>query len=94
VLSRCALGRDDAGIFFLDVFGTNIKNNAAVTIGGQTPKKVKFVDLDSNTNTFTKITIKKKVCKLLTGSASIVVTNPGQTVGSAPLNCQEKCPTN
>jgi hypothetical protein len=94
VLSRCALGRDDAGIFFLDVFGTNIKNNAAVTIGGQTPKKVKFVDLDSNTNTFTKITIKKKVCKLLTGSAAIVVTNPGQTVGSAPLNCQEKCPTN
>ena len=93
MLSRCALGRDDAGIFFLDVFGSNIKNNAAVLIGGQTPKKVKFVDLAPDGNSFTKITIKKKVCKLLTGAASIVVTNPG-ALASAPLNCQEKCPTN
>jgi len=94
VVTRCQLVRDDAGIFSLDVFGTNIKNNASVTVGGQVPKKVKFVDLDSTGNAFTKISIKKKVCKLLTGSAAIVITNPGQTQGSAPFNCQERCPTN
>jgi len=94
VLTKCQLVRDDAGIFSLDVFGTNIKKDATVTVGGQTPKKVKFVDLDQTSNTFTKISIKKKVCKLLTGSAAIVITNPGQTQGSAPLNCQERCPTN
>jgi hypothetical protein len=95
VLTRCALGRDDSGAFFLDVFGSNIKQNASVTVNGQAPKKVKFVTVDpSNANAFTQITLKKKICKLLTGSSQIVVTNPNQTQGSAPLLCTERCPTN
>ena len=97
VLTRCNLRRDEAsGAFSLDVFGTNIKAGAAVTINGQVPKKVQFKDLATgSTDTFTRITLKKKICKSLNGAASIVVTNPGPNgQPSAALLCTATCPTN
>ena len=97
VLSRCNLSRDEvSGAFRLDVFGTNIKLNAGVTINGQVPKKVQFKDLATGSpDTFNRIRIKKSLCGKLNGAAIIIVTNPGAAGGpSAPLLCTEKCPTN
>jgi len=97
VLTRCELKRNaTSGKFTLEVFGTNIKQGASVTLNGQVPPKVKFKDLVSGTtNTFTRIILAKKVCASLNGSASIVVTNPGTAGGpSAPLLCTARCPTN
>ena len=97
MLTRCNLRRDEAsGAFSLDVFGTNIKAGAAVTINGQVPKKVQFKDLATgSSDTFTRITLKKKICKSLNGAASIVVTNPGPNgQPSAALLCTATCPTN
>jgi hypothetical protein len=78
------------------VFGTNIKLNAGVTINGQIPKKIQFKDLATgSSDTFTRIRLKKQVCKLLNGAASIVVTNPGVAGGpSVPLLCAATCPAN
>ena len=83
VLTSCKLNRDEAsGAFSLDVNGSNIKLGATVLVNGQAPKKVQFRDLQSGTtNTFNKVVLKKKVCKLLTGASSIVITNPGANGG-------------
>jgi hypothetical protein len=97
VLTSCDLKRNNvSGKFTLDVFGSNIKQGASVTVNGQAQAKVKYKDLVSGTtDTFTRITLVKNVCNSLNGSASIVVTNPGTGGGpSAPLLCTEVCPTN
>ncbi|MEK6302953.1 MAG: hypothetical protein AABO41_19755 [Acidobacteriota bacterium] len=95
VLTRCALSRDDvSGGFRLDVFGSNIKLNAGVTINGQVPKKIQFKDLETgSTDRFTRVRLKKQICSKLNGAASIVITNPGGQP-SATLLCTATCPTN
>jgi hypothetical protein len=46
------------------------------------------------TNTFTRVRLKKKICKLLTGSSTIVITNPGGSQNASQgFLCTEKCPT-
>ncbi|MEK6302952.1 MAG: hypothetical protein AABO41_19750, partial [Acidobacteriota bacterium] len=94
-LERCSLSRDDvSGGFRLDVFGTNIKLNAGVTVNGQVPKKIQFKDLVAgSTDTFTRVRLKKQICSKLNGAASIVITNPGGQP-SATLLCTATCPTN
>lgn len=94
-ISSCKLGRDSTGTFSLDIIGTNIKQGASITIGGQPPKKIKFKDLVAGSNnTFTRVTVKKGgLCSRLPGP--IVITNPGTTGGaSQPFQCAERCPTN
>jgi hypothetical protein len=94
-ITRCSLDRDSTGTFALDVIGTNIKAGALVTVGGQSPKKIKFKDLVAgSSNTFTRVTLKKGgLCSRLPGA--IVITNPGPTGGaSQPFQCAERCPTN
>jgi hypothetical protein len=91
VLTNCKVNRGDNGAFTLTVTGSNIKLNATVTVGGVTPKKVKFKDLQSANNTFNKLTLKGRFCTGLPGA--IIVTNPGQRA-SAPLQCAERCATN
>ena len=94
IVNGCKLDRDSTGTFSLDVFGANIKRGAAVTVGGQTPKKIKFKDLAPGTTNFTRVTLKKGgLCSRLPGA--IVITNPGTTGGaSQPFQCAERCPTN
>jgi hypothetical protein len=92
-VTGCRLDRDPSGAFSLDITGRNFKSTSTVTIGGDTPKKIKFKDIDTGSNTFTRITVKKKVCKSIPGV--IVVTNPGANGGpSQPFQCAERCPTN
>jgi hypothetical protein len=88
-ITSCKLNRDPSGVASLDVIGTDFKDHATVTLGGVSPKKIKFKDVvPGSTGTFTRITLKKKICKSLPGV--IVVTNPG-VAASAPFQCTETC---
>ncbi|HLG14010.1 MAG TPA: hypothetical protein VJH03_05690, partial [Blastocatellia bacterium] len=91
VITGCTLERLASGTFTLDVVGRNIKRDATVTIGGKTPKKVKFKDLDpANAGAFSRITLKGRVCSGLPGN--IVITNPGPDGPSTPFLCDKTCP--
>jgi hypothetical protein len=91
-LTSCALERTDAGGFVLVVSGSNIKAGAAVTVSGQTPRRVKFRgETSPGSGVFTRLVL-KGICGLIPGP--IVVTNPGATGGaSQPLQCNERCPS-
>jgi len=88
VVNGCSLTRSSSGTFSLIVTGRNMKEGAAVSVGGRTPKKVKFSDLDSSSNAFTKFRAKGKFCGGLPGA--IIVTNPG-TSPSQPFQCNNTC---
>ncbi|HJQ25561.1 MAG TPA: hypothetical protein VKA60_16695, partial [Blastocatellia bacterium] len=94
LVNGCDLQRAENGSFFLDVFGSNIKRDATVTIGGVAPKKVKFIELEpGSTTSFRTIRLIKKICGQLPGN--IVVTNPGANGGSSSaFFCNKSCPTN
>jgi hypothetical protein len=89
VVTGCDLTRSANGKFTLVVTGRQFKEGAAVTIGGRTPKKVKFLDLDTQTNAFTRLRVSGKICAGLPGQ--IVITNPG-VAASQPFQCNEDCP--
>jgi hypothetical protein len=89
-VGSCQIDRDEAGSFTLSIFGKRIRNDAIVTIGGKSPKKIKFRDADPADGTFTRITVKKKFCELLPGA--IVITNQDGT-SSAPMVCAQRCST-
>ncbi|MEN3335901.1 MAG: hypothetical protein V7641_5266, partial [Blastocatellia bacterium] len=95
VVNGCRLDRQANGSFTLEVFGANIKAGATATVGGVTPKKIKFIEFESgSTTTFRTIRLVKKVCGGLPGD--IKVTNPGTNgpVTSAAFFCNERCPAN
>ncbi|HKP14229.1 MAG TPA: hypothetical protein VJZ91_19055, partial [Blastocatellia bacterium] len=94
VVNGCHIGRQENGAFFLDVFGSGIKAGATATVGGVSPKKVKFVELEAGSTTnFRAIRLIKKICGPL--PANIVVTNPGaNAIPSTAFFCNERCPTN
>jgi len=97
IVNGCHLNRDSSGAFSLDVFGKNFRRGAAILVGGQAPKKIKFREPDPDfPNGFVRVTLKGKVCKGLPGL--IVVTNPSPGPGvpatpSTPFACAEVCPT-
>jgi hypothetical protein len=91
VVTNCVLQRSSTGTFTLDVIGTNIRQGATVTIGGNAPRKVKFRDLQTGSNTFNRLVLKGRVCSNLPGA--IVITNPGARA-SAPFQCNARCPSN
>ncbi|HXG64381.1 MAG TPA: hypothetical protein VNO70_04695 [Blastocatellia bacterium] len=89
VLNSCDLGRNARGNFRLIINGSNIRNNATVTISGQAPNRVVFKQQQSN-GTFNRIIARGGICGLIPGP--VVVTNPG-AAPSAALQCNEDCPT-
>ncbi|HET9532254.1 MAG TPA: hypothetical protein VFQ92_17980, partial [Blastocatellia bacterium] len=92
-VTGCDLTRSDNGKFTLVVTGQRFRQGAAVTVGGLSPRKVKFLDLDTQTNAFTRLRItdrRNRLCGAIPGQ--IVVTNPGQPA-SEPFQCNERCPT-
>jgi hypothetical protein len=92
IVSGCSLERLDSGVFNLIVTGKNIKDNATITVGGKTPKKVKFKAADSAGNR--QLVLKGKFCGGLPGN--IIITNPPQTGvdvrPSVPFACNQSCP--
>lgn len=88
VVSGCRVDRTDAGGFVFSVFGKGIRAGATMTVGGITPKKLKYKGADANDGTFTQINAKARFCDSLPGI--IVITNPDGT-SSAPVVCDERC---
>jgi len=74
----------------ITVTGTNIMDGATVTVGGKSPKKILFKNVETGSNTFSQIVLKKKMCGVLNGAADIIVTNPGKPASNA-LRVTEKC---
>jgi hypothetical protein len=90
-VTGCALSREPNGRFVLDVYGGNMNIEATVTVGGKSPKKVKFVELEEGAiTTYKHIRLVKKFCGGLPGS--IRVTNPGPCSTANPFFCGERCP--
>jgi hypothetical protein len=87
-VTSCALERDSSGAFTLVIRGRLFKEGATASVGGVTLKKTKLKDFDSASNAFSRITAKKKVCKVTPGP--VVVTNPGEAPSAAFL-CSASC---
>jgi hypothetical protein len=88
VVSACKLERNSSGTFLLAVTGRNFQQGAAVTVGGKTPKKIRFEDVQTGSNTYNTLVLKGRICSGLSGA--IVVTNPGGK-SSSPFQCGESC---
>lgn len=93
LVNGCHLTRNPNGSFVLEVFGSNIREGAAVTVGGVSPKKVKFVELEpGTTDHYRIIRLVKKFCNGLPGN--VVVTNPPGSCGGGPgvaFFCNQVC---
>lgn len=87
-VTSCDLDRDSSGVFTLVIRGRLFKDGATVSVGGVALKKTKLKDFDAASNAFSRITAKKKVCKVMPGP--VVITNPGETPSTAFL-CSGSC---
>jgi hypothetical protein len=91
IVEGCAINRAASGKRTLEVTGRNFREGATMTIGGQSPKKLKFknqVVTGSNVS-FTRIIGTGKIkCNMVPGA--IIVTNPG-AAASAPFTCSTAC---
>ncbi|HKP13594.1 MAG TPA: hypothetical protein VJZ91_15845 [Blastocatellia bacterium] len=91
LVNGCRIMREPNGTFVLMVFGAGIKEGATVTVGGLTPKKVKFVELEpGSTTSYKTIRLVKKFCGGLPGN--IVVANGGPCDSPQAFFCNERCP--
>ncbi|MEK6300929.1 MAG: hypothetical protein AABO41_09430 [Acidobacteriota bacterium] len=89
-ITSCSLKRNSAGAFILRLEGTLFREGQSVTVGGVTPKKLKFKNADTLDPTFFRtIEAKGKVCKGLPGI--VVVVDPSRFAAS-PFLCNASCP--
>ncbi|MFL6277173.1 MAG: hypothetical protein ACJ74G_18470 [Blastocatellia bacterium] len=90
LINGCDLSRNPSGQYVLTIFGANIKEGATVTVGGLTPKKVRFVELEpGSTNSYRVIRLVKKFCNGLPGN--IVITNPAPCAFPSAFFCNQAC---
>jgi hypothetical protein len=78
----------DAASGTITVHGSNIREDALVTVGGATPNKIKRKGLETGSNTFTTLVLRKGICGALNGNAAVVVTNPGAAPSNALIVTQ------
>ena len=91
VVLGCRLERRSSGVFQLAITGLNFKQGAIATVRGERPGQVVFKRFDPETNSFSRLILKKGTCSRVPGV--IVVTNPGpDAVPSIPFQCNERCP--
>jgi hypothetical protein len=88
VVTGCFADTSGSGKFLLTITGGNIQAGASVTIGGVQPRKVKFTQLDSATNTYGAVVASGGLCGSLPGL--IVITNPSGSP-SLPFQCNRAC---
>ena len=86
-ITRCQLDRDPSGAFTLTLFGT-FRDGVTLTIGGVTPKKLKFKDYNAATNVFTRAIAKGRICNGLPGA---IVYTPPNGGSSSVFNCAQGC---
>jgi hypothetical protein len=88
IMSGCKLERDPSGAFSLNVTGTNFREGSTITIGGVTPKKLKFKDKNPGSSTFSRIVAKGRLCNALPGP---VVYTDISGFRAVPFICAERC---
>jgi hypothetical protein len=88
VVTGCFEERSASGKFLLTITGGNIQLGALVQVGGKQPRKVKFAQVDSTTNTYGAVVVSGGLCGSLPGL--IVITNPGGPP-SLPFQCNRTC---
>jgi hypothetical protein len=90
VVIGCRVDRQPGGGFVLTLIGKNFKSGAAVTVAGVPPRRVRFKEFDSNTDSFGRLILKGGFCEQLPGI--ILATNPGSSGGSSiAFQCNERC---
>jgi len=87
-ISTCRLDRTDAGGFTLTVTGLGLREGGTLTIGGLTPKKLKFKDFDATKNSFNKIVVKGRVCDGLPGAIVYSFPDGPSLTFFCSANCQ------
>jgi hypothetical protein len=88
VVTGCLQDRSPSGKFLLTITGGNIQPGASVKVGGAQPRKLKFTQFDSTTNTYGAVVASGGLCGSLPGL--IVVTNPKGSP-SLPFQCNRAC---
>jgi hypothetical protein len=91
LVEGCSINRSASGKRSIIVTGKNFREGALMTIGGQSPKKLKFKgEVQTGANLFfTRIIGSGKVkCNMIPGD--ILVTNPGAAT-SPPFRCSAVC---
>ena len=83
----CRLDRSDSGVFTLAMFGVGFREGDTITIGGLTPKKLKFKDADTTSSSFRRMIAKGRVCDGLPGPI-VYRSVTGQT---AVFQCAASC---
>jgi hypothetical protein len=84
----CEVERSASGSFLLIIRGRCIKRGASITVGGVTPKRVKFKQPDPTGTFYEKVIAKGRVCRGLPGA--IIIRNPGEQVARA-FQCNDVC---
>ena len=88
VVTGCFQDRAPSGKFLLTITGGNIQQGATVRVGSGQPRKLKFIQYDSVTNTYGALVASGGICGSLPGL--IVITNPNGS-GSLPFQCNRSC---
>jgi len=88
IVTGCFQDRAASGKFLLTITGGNIQLGATVKIGSLQPRKVKFIQFDSVTNTYGAVVASGGICGSLPGL--IVITNPS-AASSMPFQCNRLC---
>jgi hypothetical protein len=90
-INECRLERSPTGALSLVISGSRFKPGATLTVGGETPKKMKFKNAEPNEpGAFRTVVAKGRVCDGLPGA--LVITNPGESP-STPVQCNVSCTT-
>ncbi|MEW6207373.1 MAG: hypothetical protein AB1631_03335 [Acidobacteriota bacterium] len=87
-ISTCEIERNPSGASSLIIRGNCIKRGASITVGGVTPKTVKFKQPDQTGTFYAKVIAKGRVCRGLPGA--IIIRNPGEQIARA-FQCNEVC---
>lgn len=87
-IASCKLDRTESGGFTLTLVGHGFREGTTLTIGGVTPKKLKFKDFDSASSSFNRIVVSGRVCDGLPGS---VVYTPANGQSSVVFLCAASC---
>lgn len=84
----CRLDRSELGVFTLTMIGVGLREGDTVTIGGVTPKKLKFKDPDPTSNSFRRMIAKGRVCDGLPGP---IVYRSVSGQAAVTFQCAESC---
>lgn len=87
-ISSCKVDRTESGGFTLTLGGSGFREGATLTIGGVTPKKLKFKDFNPTNNSFSRIIVKGRVCDGLPGP---IVYTPANGQSSFVFQCASSC---